>query len=91
MWQCKADILRLEFLWHHGGMYVDADMISVEQPGPRERGGQRLGLLDPFVLGPTRFSDVSPFGWFATSPFGQDSFISSKNRFIIPRKRQVIK
>ncbi|CAJ1385748.1 unnamed protein product, partial [Effrenium voratum] len=31
MWQCKADILRLEFLWHHGGMYVDADMISVEQ------------------------------------------------------------
>jgi hypothetical protein len=29
MWQCKADILRLEFLWHHGGMYVDADMISV--------------------------------------------------------------
>lgn len=32
MWQCKADILRLEFLWHHGGLYVDADMISVEQP-----------------------------------------------------------
>eukprot|EP00439_Symbiodinium_sp_Y106_P073324 s258_g13.t2 len=31
MWQCKADILRLEFLWHHGGLYVDADMISVEQ------------------------------------------------------------
>eukprot|EP00931_Biecheleriopsis_adriatica_P086147 TRINITY_DN60866_c0_g1_i1.p1 TRINITY_DN60866_c0_g1~~TRINITY_DN60866_c0_g1_i1.p1 ORF type:complete len:858 (+),score=154.41 TRINITY_DN60866_c0_g1_i1:90-2576(+) len=30
MWQCKADILRLEFLWHHGGLYVDADMISVE-------------------------------------------------------------
>lgn len=30
MWQCKADILRLEMLWHHGGMYVDADMISVE-------------------------------------------------------------
>jgi len=30
MWQCKADILRLEFLWHHGGMYVDADMISVD-------------------------------------------------------------
>jgi len=29
MWQCKADILRLEFLWHHGGVYVDADMISV--------------------------------------------------------------
>lgn len=29
MWQCKADILRLEFLWHHGGLYVDADMISV--------------------------------------------------------------
>lgn len=29
MWQCKADILRLEFLWHHGGMYVDADMISI--------------------------------------------------------------
>ena len=24
MWQCKADILRLEFLWHHGGLYVDA-------------------------------------------------------------------
>eukprot|EP00928_Gymnodinium_smaydae_P088273 TRINITY_DN72386_c0_g1_i1.p1 TRINITY_DN72386_c0_g1~~TRINITY_DN72386_c0_g1_i1.p1 ORF type:complete len:865 (-),score=147.00 TRINITY_DN72386_c0_g1_i1:245-2839(-) len=31
MWQCKADILRLEFLWHYGGLYVDADMISVEQ------------------------------------------------------------
>lgn len=30
MWQCKADILRLEMLWHHGGLYVDADMISVE-------------------------------------------------------------
>jgi len=30
MWQCKADILRLEFLWHHGGLYVDADMISVD-------------------------------------------------------------
>mmetsp|Transcript_21902 Transcript_21902/g.49988 ORF Transcript_21902/g.49988 Transcript_21902/m.49988 type:complete len:845 (+) Transcript_21902:94-2628(+) len=30
MWQCKADILRLEILWHHGGLYVDADMISVE-------------------------------------------------------------
>eukprot|EP00443_Scrippsiella_acuminata_P070121 CAMPEP_0115487882 /NCGR_PEP_ID=MMETSP0271-20121206/61183_1 /TAXON_ID=71861 /ORGANISM="Scrippsiella trochoidea, Strain CCMP3099" /LENGTH=744 /DNA_ID=CAMNT_0002915943 /DNA_START=60 /DNA_END=2292 /DNA_ORIENTATION=+ len=29
MWQCKADILRLEFLWHYGGVYVDADMISV--------------------------------------------------------------
>lgn len=29
MWQCKADVLRLEFLWHHGGVYVDADMISV--------------------------------------------------------------
>lgn len=29
MWQCKADILRLEFLWHYGGLYVDADMISV--------------------------------------------------------------
>ena len=29
MWQFKADILRLEFLWHHGGVYVDADMISV--------------------------------------------------------------
>merc|ERR1712216_623432 len=28
-WQCKADILRLEFLWHHGGIYVDADMVSV--------------------------------------------------------------
>ena len=23
--QCKADILRLEFLWHHGGVYVDAE------------------------------------------------------------------
>jgi len=30
MWQCKADILRLEILWHHGGLYVDADMISVD-------------------------------------------------------------
>ncbi|CAE8666188.1 unnamed protein product, partial [Polarella glacialis] len=29
LWQCKADVLRLEFLWHHGGVYVDADMISV--------------------------------------------------------------
>jgi len=29
MWQCKADILRLEFLWHYGGMYVDAELISV--------------------------------------------------------------
>ncbi|CAK0908894.1 unnamed protein product [Prorocentrum cordatum] len=29
MWQCKADILRLEFLWHYGGLYVDADMVSV--------------------------------------------------------------
>lgn len=33
MWQCKADILRLEFLWHYGGLYVDADMISVENKG----------------------------------------------------------
>eukprot|EP00929_Paragymnodinium_shiwhaense_P103602 TRINITY_DN6721_c0_g1_i2.p1 TRINITY_DN6721_c0_g1~~TRINITY_DN6721_c0_g1_i2.p1 ORF type:complete len:650 (+),score=185.62 TRINITY_DN6721_c0_g1_i2:71-2020(+) len=30
MWQCKADILRLELLWHHGGLYVDADMVSVD-------------------------------------------------------------
>lgn len=29
VWQCKADILRLEFLWHYGGLYVDADMVSV--------------------------------------------------------------
>ncbi len=27
MFQCKADILRLEILWHEGGIYVDADMV----------------------------------------------------------------
>lgn len=30
MWQCKADILRLEVLWRHGGIYIDADMVSVK-------------------------------------------------------------
>ena len=32
MWQCKADILRLEFLWHHGGLYVDAAARRSESP-----------------------------------------------------------
>jgi len=30
MWQCKADILRLEILWRYGGIYIDADMVSVK-------------------------------------------------------------
>eukprot|EP00913_Durusdinium_trenchii_P007720 g7250.t1 len=42
MWQCKADILRLEFLWHHGGVYVDADMISV--------GKKSLNPITGFVI-----------------------------------------
>jgi len=29
-WQCKADILRLEILWRYGGIYLDADMVSVQ-------------------------------------------------------------
>lgn len=37
MWQCKADILRLEVLWQHAGLYMSADMISVE--------GRSLGKL----------------------------------------------
>ena len=28
MFQCKADILRLEILWHEGGIYIDADMVN---------------------------------------------------------------
>ncbi|CEL98509.1 unnamed protein product [Vitrella brassicaformis CCMP3155] len=28
MWQCKADLLRLELLYQHGGIYIDADMVS---------------------------------------------------------------
>eukprot|EP00179_Madagascaria_erythrocladioides_P024147 CAMPEP_0198332592 /NCGR_PEP_ID=MMETSP1450-20131203/18388_1 /TAXON_ID=753684 ORGANISM="Madagascaria erythrocladiodes, Strain CCMP3234" /NCGR_SAMPLE_ID=MMETSP1450 /ASSEMBLY_ACC=CAM_ASM_001115 /LENGTH=752 /DNA_ID=CAMNT_0044037053 /DNA_START=77 /DNA_END=2335 /DNA_ORIENTATION=- len=27
MWQCKADILRLEILYQHGGLYVDSDVV----------------------------------------------------------------
>uniref|UniRef100_A0A7S1EIP6 Alpha 1,4-glycosyltransferase domain-containing protein n=3 Tax=Hemiselmis andersenii TaxID=464988 RepID=A0A7S1EIP6_HEMAN len=27
MYQCKADILRLEILWREGGVYIDADMV----------------------------------------------------------------
>jgi mannosyltransferase OCH1-like enzyme len=27
MYQCKADLLRLEVLWMEGGVYIDADMV----------------------------------------------------------------
>jgi len=27
MYQCKADLLRLEVLWNEGGVYIDADMV----------------------------------------------------------------
>ena len=27
MYQCKADLLRLEVLWREGGIYIDADMV----------------------------------------------------------------
>ena len=27
MYQCKADLLRLEVLWNEGGIYIDADMV----------------------------------------------------------------
>ena len=27
MYQCKADLLRLEVLWKEGGVYIDADMV----------------------------------------------------------------
>ena len=27
MFQCKADLLRLEILWEEGGIYIDADMV----------------------------------------------------------------
>lgn len=29
MWQCKADLLRLELLYRFGGVYIDADMVSL--------------------------------------------------------------
>ena len=32
MYQCKADILRLEILWREGGVYIDADMVIVGSP-----------------------------------------------------------
>ncbi len=32
MWQCKADLLRLELLYRHGGVYIDADLISLDRP-----------------------------------------------------------
>lgn len=28
-WQCKADIMRLEILYKYGGVYIDADMVSL--------------------------------------------------------------
>ena len=31
MWQCKADILRLELLWQYGGVYIDSDVISMQK------------------------------------------------------------
>eukprot|EP00741_Cyanophora_paradoxa_P022173 tig00021435_g21405.t1 len=31
MYQCKADILRLEILYEHGGVYIDADMVSLKK------------------------------------------------------------
>lgn len=32
MWQCKADIMRLEILYKYGGVYIDADMVSLGKP-----------------------------------------------------------
>jgi inositol phosphorylceramide mannosyltransferase catalytic subunit len=32
MWQCKADIMRLEILYKFGGVYIDADMVSLGKP-----------------------------------------------------------
>eukprot|EP00171_Calliarthron_tuberculosum_P013204 IDg13204t1 len=32
MWQCKADLLRLELLYRFGGVYIDADLISLGKP-----------------------------------------------------------
>lgn len=32
MWQCKADLLRLELLYRYGGVYIDADLISLDKP-----------------------------------------------------------
>lgn len=31
MWQCKADILRLEILYKLGGVYIDADMVQTQK------------------------------------------------------------
>mmetsp|Transcript_19919 Transcript_19919/g.79612 ORF Transcript_19919/g.79612 Transcript_19919/m.79612 type:complete len:644 (+) Transcript_19919:629-2560(+) len=31
MYQCKADLLRLEILYKYGGVYIDADMVSLEK------------------------------------------------------------
>ena len=32
MWQCKADLLRLELLYRFGGVYIDADLVSLNKP-----------------------------------------------------------
>ena len=31
MYQCKADLLRLEILWREGGIYIDADMVWLQK------------------------------------------------------------
>ncbi|GAB0490388.1 hypothetical protein MMPV_001625 [Pyropia vietnamensis] len=53
-WQCKADLLRLEILWTHGGVYVDADMVSVVGA----TGGAR-GDLSPLLEAAERHVDAS--------------------------------
>eukprot|EP00927_Polykrikos_kofoidii_P071237 TRINITY_DN67532_c0_g1_i1.p1 TRINITY_DN67532_c0_g1~~TRINITY_DN67532_c0_g1_i1.p1 ORF type:complete len:390 (+),score=46.64 TRINITY_DN67532_c0_g1_i1:94-1263(+) len=46
MFQCKADILRLEILWRYGGIYIDADIVSIEARSldPLLEHGSRTGF-----------------------------------------------
>mmetsp|Transcript_8217 Transcript_8217/g.14059 ORF Transcript_8217/g.14059 Transcript_8217/m.14059 type:complete len:755 (+) Transcript_8217:168-2432(+) len=46
MYQCKADLLRLEILYEHGGVYIDADMVSLKKNlAPIIESGKDTGFI----------------------------------------------
>lgn len=66
-WQCKADILRLEILWRHGGLYLDADLISLEV-----RSFEPIvacGISTGFVIAYEPNTDGKPFPLLGNSTF----------------------
>jgi mannosyltransferase OCH1-like enzyme len=60
MYQCKADLLRLEVLWNEGGIYIDADMVWLHKDLQDVRdAGKKSGFFcgyEPDKDKPTRSS-----------------------------------